>query len=373
MEDKLNIAVVGMGKMGLSHFAIANAHPDVNAIACESIGFLADGLDKYISKKVVRSFSDLLGKDDVDAIIIATPSRSHSAMVRQALDKRWHVFCEKPFCLDATDSEALAAQATAQGLVGQVGYHYRYVATFREMRRIVDSGALGRITHVMAEAYGPVVLKRKRSTWRADKREGGGSLFDYAAHPVNLLNWLFGVPETVSGSVLTSVFSEATDDQVCATLQWRDGPVAQLAVNWSDESFRKMSTSITLIGTNGRLSVDRQECRLFLRQASSALPDFEKGWSVRYTTELTQDQWFYLRGEEYSAQIAEFVAAVRSDGSIPHENDFGASAQTDRTLAMIIDNAASGIVVRDVAVHPQRPERPQGWLSRIFGSQPVSD
>ncbi len=324
-------------------------------------------MDKYISNKVCRSYAELLADDTVDAVVIATPSRSHAAMVRQALDRRWHVFCEKPFCLDWRDSQALAAQATEHRLIGQVGYHYRYVASFREMKRVLELGALGRITQVLAEAYGPVVLRRKRGTWRTDKAEGGGSLFDYAAHPVNLLNWFFGVPEAVSGSVLTPIFSDATDDQVCATLQWRDGPVAQLAVNWSDESFRKMSTKISIVGTNGRITADRQECQVFLRQADPALPDYERGWSVKYTTELTQDQWFYLRGEEYSAQIDAFVSAVRDGKPGPAENDFASAAATDRTLAMIVENAQSGVIVRE-ATAPVAVAR-AGWFRRLFVPQ----
>ena len=150
MRDNLTVAVVGLGKMGLSHFAIVNAHPCVTAVACESTGFLADGLDKYVPNKVCRSFSDLLAIDTIDAVVIATPSRSHAGLVRQALAKGWHVFCEKPFCLDWRESEALASQAAEQGLIGQVGYHYRYVASFAEMKRVLDSGALGRITQYSA-------------------------------------------------------------------------------------------------------------------------------------------------------------------------------------------------------------------------------
>lgn len=367
MNDKLKVAVVGMGKMGLSHFAIVNAHPDVTAVACESTGFLADGLDKYVSNKVFRSYTDLLEAEGIDAVVIATPSRSHAAMVRQALDRKWHVFCEKPFCLDWRESEELAARAGERGLIGQVGYHYRHVASFREMKRILDSGALGRVTQVLAEAYGPVVLRRKRGTWRTDKAEGGGCLFDYAAHPVNLLNWFFGVPAAVSGSVLTSIFSDATDDQVCATLQWNEGPIAQLAVNWSDESFRKMSTKITIIGTNGRIAADRQECQLYLREPHSALPEYERGWNVRYTTDLTEDQWYYLRGEEYSGQIDAFVSAVRSGRQGAAENNFASAAATDRTLAMIVENAASGATVRDASAPAPRP-RP-GWFRRLLSPQ----
>ena len=62
----------------------------------------------------------------------------------------------------------------------------------------------------MAEAYGPVVLKPKGSTWRTQSTQGGGCLYDYAAHPLNLLNWYFGAPETVAGSVLKKGVLAAT-------------------------------------------------------------------------------------------------------------------------------------------------------------------
>lgn len=338
--DRIRIAVVGLGKMGLSHFAMVNAHPKADTIACDGSGFLVDVLSKNISTPIFRDYETMLAKEPLDAVVIATPSRLHAPMVGAALDAGLAVFCEKPFCLDWQDSERLAAAAA--GRVAQVGYHYRYVGAFREMKRVLETGALGRITHVLAEAYGPVVLRPKRATWRTDKAEGGGCLYDYAAHPLNLLNWYFGAPDRVSGSVLDHVFSEATDDAVFSTLQWTDGPTAQLSVNWSDESHRKMSTKITMIGTGGRIYADRQECQVYLREPSEALPDYDRGWTVKYTTELTEDRWFYLRGEEYSAQIDDFVTAVAAGKTAAVENDFASAAQTDRTMAMIIDNAETG-------------------------------
>ena len=80
-------------------------------------------------------------------------------MVRTALENGLHVFCEKPFCLDPAESEELTALAESKGLVTQVGYHYRFVGAFAEVKRLLEVGAIGRVTHVLAEAYGPVVLK----------------------------------------------------------------------------------------------------------------------------------------------------------------------------------------------------------------------
>ena len=101
-------------------------------------------------------------------------------------------------------------------------------------------------------------------------------------------------------------------------------------MNWSDESFRKMSTKISVWGTNGRITADRQECQIYLREPHAALPDTRKGWTVRYTTELTEEVWYYLRGEEYSAQIDYFVQSVRA---APHWTARTASARRSRPTA----------------------------------------
>ena len=93
----------------------------------------------------------------------------------------------------------------------------------------------------------------------------------------------------------------------------------QLATNWSDESFRKMSVKISLWGTNGRINVDRQEVAdLFLRDACrEPVEGFQHGWNMRYTTELTEPVWFYVRGEEYSAQIDHFVQCIKNEERRP--------------------------------------------------------
>ncbi|MFD1195087.1 Gfo/Idh/MocA family protein [Seohaeicola saemankumensis] len=337
----MRIAVVGLGKMGLSHFAIVNAHPDTETVACEQPGFLADVLRKQLPRTTIHSnYEQMLDTAGLDAVIIATPSSLHGTMVRAALDRGIHVFCEKPFCLDWREAEELSAVAEAKGLINQVGYHYRYVGAFRRMKEIAASGALGQITHVKAEAYGPVVLRPSKQSWRTKKLQGGGCLYDYAAHPLNLLNWIFGAPEHVAGSALLPIFSTETDDQVMSTLSFPEGVLAQVSVNWSDDSYRKMYTRIEMIGTRGRVNADRQECQTYLREEHPALPGMRKGWNLQNTTELTRDPWFYLRGEEYSAQIADFVEAIRDGRPHATENDFRSAAITDRTIDMIVQDSA---------------------------------
>ncbi len=348
----LDVAVVGLGKMGLSHLSIVRAHPDVSLVGvCDSTGYLLDILGKYTGVNTYKDLTRLLDGENPQAIIIATPTHLHADMIRQAIQRGIHVFCEKPLVIDPAESHELAELAAARGVVTQVGYHNRFVGAFQEVKRLMDAGAIGPVNTALAEAYGPVILKPAGRSWRSQRSTGGGCLYDYAAHPLNLLTWYLGAPQSVSGSQLTSIFSAQIDDSVASTLHYPTG-TAQIISNWSDESERKMATKITLWGPHGRIYADRQEIQVYLRDTATIPDGYRVGWNVRYTTELTEAPYFYVRGEEYSAQVDEFVRRAIA-GVSEGENDFTSAALTDQVMAMISRDAG-----RKEARMPTAPSTP---------------
>ena len=359
----LKLAVAGLGKMGLSHQSIVNAHPGVKLVAvCDSSAYVLDVLKKYTGVETYSDYATMLDKVELDAIVIATPTRLHGEMVLAALHKGLHVFCEKPFCLTVEEGARAVELARERGVVTQVGYHYRFVGAFQEVERLLAQQAIGRVTHVLAEAYGPVVLRPQGSTWRTRRSEGGGCLYDYAAHPLNLLNWYFGKPESAAGCVMRKIFSEDTEDEVVGTLKFRDDVSAQLSVNWSDESFRKMGTSLRITGTGGRIFVDRQECHLYLRESTNIPEGYQQGWNVRYTTDLTESVWFYLRGEEYSAQLNYFVRCIEQEQRQSNVNSFGESLVTDQSIDLIIRDAREGQFTAMERVNRPSPRPRRRWF-----------
>jgi scyllo-inositol 2-dehydrogenase (NADP+) len=354
-QTMFRAAIVGLGKMGLSHQSMVNAHPQIKlAAVCDSSGYVLDVLSKYTGVKTYSDYKKMLAEEPLDCVFIATPSRYHAEIVTAALERNLHVFCEKPFALDPEIGFQLAEIAERKKLVNQVGYHYRFVAAFNEAKRLLDRQLIGDLHHIRAEAYGPVVLRPKGSTWRSQKSEGGGCLFDYSCHAIDLVNHLVGRPTAVSGTVLNSVFSNDVDDEIYSTFQFSKGLSGQLATNWSDESFRKMSVKIGIWGTKGRINVDRQELQVYLRSLPEPAEEgFGVGWNIRYTTALTQPVWFYVRGEEYSAQIDHFVQCMKT-GAMPISSFRSASdtslvanrmrADAEKSRTIIALNAPSGAV-----------------------------
>jgi predicted dehydrogenase len=334
----IKIALIGAGKMGISHLSILGAHPDVEVVGvCDTSKMVNDFLSRYGNFNCFTDFNKMISETKPDAVVVAVPTKFHYSMIKELLANKLHVFAEKPFCLTALQGEELVSLAEKQGIVNQIGYHNKFIGTFGEVKRIVNSGALGKIYHFVAESYGPVVLRPKQETWRSDPSEGGGCLMDYASHVIDLINDILAPVAAAKASMLKKIFSTTVEDAVYSTLELENKVSGILSVNWSDETHRKMTTSVTIVGTNGKIVSDANELKVYLKD-NSALEGYNSGWNVKYITELTEEVDFYLRGEEYSAQLDYFVKAVA--GKVPNSiNTFRSAWNTDRAIEMIKKSA----------------------------------
>lgn len=334
----LKAGIIGLGKMGISHAGIVGAHPSVDMVAiCDTSAIVLNGFKKYSQVRTYTDYKKMIDKEQLDAVVIATPTKLHYPMVKYAIGKGLHVFCEKPFSLTSQEGKELVELAEKNAITNQVGYHNHFIGTFREMKRLLQAGLIGELVHFSGEAYGPVVTKEKGSTWRSKSNEGGGCLFDYASHVLNLIQEVIGRPATVNGALLKKVYSKNVEDAVYALLTLDNQLSGTLLVNWSDETYRKMSTSLCVQGKKGKIICDATELKIYLKQAN-AREGLDKGWSVKYITDLAMSVDYYLRGEEYSAQIDYFIDNVlkQKRGTI---NTFEQAFYTDKVIEMIVENA----------------------------------
>lgn len=335
---KLKGAIIGLGKMGLSHASIVGAHPDVDLVAvCDTSSLVLDAFKKFTRVKTYSDYQKLITSETPDFVVIATPTKYHYPMVKFSMEKGIHVFCEKPFTLVSSQGKELIELARAKWLVNQVGYHNQFIGTFRELKRLLDQNVLGRLVHFSGEAYGPVVTKEKGATWRSNAEEGGGCLLDYASHVLNLIQEVVGRPEKIKGTLLKSIYSKGVEDAVYSLLQLHEGLTGTLLVNWSDETYRKMSTSITVEGVKGKIICDATEVKIYLKEPS-VNESLGKGWTIKYITDFAIPVNFYLRGEEYSAQIDYFIDNIKNKIQ-PRINTFEQALYTDMVIEMIVENS----------------------------------
>lgn len=328
----VKVALIGAGKMGISHLSILGAHPEVEIVGvADSTRLITEFLERYSNFRCFEDYNQMLKSTNPDAVIVAVPTKLHSMFVWNILNHNMHVFVEKPFCLDLEESEKLTQMAKRRNLINQVGYHNKFIATFNKAKELIDAGILGDILHFTANMNGPVAIKNKQKTWRSKSEEGGGCLLDYAAHSIDLINYLVAPIINVHGALLKNYNNVNVEDGVYALLETTSKVTGVLNVNWSDETFRKMSTEIIIIASNGKIIVDTTELKIFLKEARYP---YDKGWTIIPINQLTSDIHFYLRGEEYSEQLDYFIKSIQ--GKVPNNiNNFESATLTDKAIHLI--------------------------------------
>lgn len=335
----IKAAIIGLGKMGMSHAAILGGLPNVELVAaCDMDSLLQSAFSKLTKIRMYTDYKKMIQETKPDCVYVVTPTKLHYDMVMYALEQGCHVFCEKPFALTYEQGEKMVRLAKVKGLVNQVGYHNRYIGTFNEMKRLLEAGVIGKAFHFMGEAYGPVVLKPKGGTWRSDKKNGGGCIEDYAAHVLNLINYVCGSNIVdCRGTQMPSIFSAEVDDAVYGSLYLQNGLQGQISVNWSDDTVRKMTTSIKIQGDMGKLEADATTLKIYVKNDMPEF-NFKQGWNFKYITDCTPMVDFNLRGEEYTAETAAFIHGIET-GDVDERNSFETALQTDYIIAKMEKDA----------------------------------
>ena len=164
----IKVGVIGAGKMGISHLSILGAHPMVDVVGVvDTSQIITNVLDKFSPFDTFYEIDKMLDLKSPDAVFVAVPTKHHAEIVEELLLRGIHVFVEKPFCLNIQQGENLVHMAKRYRVINQVGYHNKFIETYNETKKIVQKGYIGKITHFMGEAYGPVITNKHQDSWRS--------------------------------------------------------------------------------------------------------------------------------------------------------------------------------------------------------------
>jgi predicted dehydrogenase len=312
MSNKLKLAIVGFGRMGITHYSIINSHPDIVITAvADTSSLVLNLLKKYIKEiHTYTDYNELLDNESLDAILICTPPTLHYPIALKAFEKKVHVFSEKPFTINLRQADDLATKFREMNLVNQVGYVNRFNDVFLTVKDYIKNGIIGEILRFKSEMYSRTITKSEEgNTWRDSRELGGGAIFEVASHAIDLVNYIVGKPDRVTGSSLTQIYSKKVEDAVNATFLYKNGISGTLNVNWSDESYRKPTNKIEVFGSKGKILADQHGLKIYLKKE---LPDYNlvEGWNTRYITDVFKPVPFYVRGNEFTSQLYHFIDCI---------------------------------------------------------------
>lgn len=240
----IRLAVVGAGEWGPNLIRNFDSPPrstvaavvDSDSERLELVG------ERFPHAQLLNEASAAFADDDIEAVVIATPTSTHFDLARRALESNKHVLVEKPLASTSEQAEALSRQADDVRRVLMVGHLFRFNHGVQRVKEQIGSGNLGRIFYasMVRTNLGPI-------------RKDVNAAWDLAAHDISIANyWFDHQPATVS-AVGGCWINAGLDDAVFATLRYPEDILVNLHVSWLNP---RKARDITVVGDRAMLTLD---------------------------------------------------------------------------------------------------------------------
>ncbi len=333
-EHGLRFGLIGCGDIGrVRAQALLRARPHRLVAVSDLDGRRASEIAAAHEASLDRDWQTLLQRDEVDAVIISTPPDRHAAMAIAALEAGKHVLCEKPLARTPAECEDILGAAERTGRHVATGFNYRFYPSVRMARRLLDQGAIGKLSHI--HAYGGYSANSHAQAWVHDAGTvGGGALFDIGIHLIDLTRWFLGGVEEAHAERTNAVWGFPNcEDNGFLLMRGPEGRIATLHASWTE--WGRYRFLLELVGDRGSLRVWCFPMRVELlasRQTGGKVK--RKRWTFPFTMageHLRSYRWIVARSfvDEYHA----FAAAIEGRPS---------AIATGRDGAAAIELAATG-------------------------------
>jgi predicted dehydrogenase len=341
--SELGIAVIGAGKMGGFHAQSLERVPDCRLVAVADPDETAAA--RCIGRRPVDHHSDyraVLERDDVDAVVIAAPSRLHAEVALDAIAAGKHVLVEKPIATTNADALRMASAARLRGTKLMVGHVERFNPAVVAMREMFLAGRVGRVYRVQAVRVGPLPTRIVDA----------GVAIDLATHDVDIM-------QHVTGCDITEVYAQgdrlahASQEDIlsCLLRLGDDGPFGLLDVNWLTPEKRR---ELSIIGEGGMLKADYITQDLHFMESPTASNEWSELARVRGDAEGTVVRFALRKAEPLLLEQTAFVRCVLDDTPEPVSAYDGARALA--AALAVRDSAATGRPVHLLGM-PREPGR----------------
>ena len=324
MADTIGFGVVGGGAIGPTHCRAINGADGARLLAvCDSDPARAARLGQKFD---VPSYTDLdafLAHDRLEAVSLCVPSGLHASLGVKVAQAGKHLLVEKPIEVSLTAADELIEACEKAGVKLGVISQHRFAPDVQRLRQAIRAGELGPMV------LGQAVIKWYRSQayydsgeWRGTYAlDGGGALMNQGIHYIDLLLWLMGSPvAAVKGASVTRTHQIEVEDLAVATLEFADGSLG--TITGSTSIYPGLPERLELHGQDGTAILEAD--RLIAYYTRRELGDvgnygLNPAQLAQRVAELPQNEGERPDGpgsigtDAHTAQIADFVAALRQD------------------------------------------------------------
>lgn len=236
-KGTVGIGVIGLGHWGPNHVRVFGQCPGARVVVAADpsadrrrhVGQL------YHDVILVADAQEVFNRADVDAVVIATPARTHYAVTKATLEAGKHVLLEKPMCTALGEAQELVSLAQKAGRVLMHGHVFLYNGGIRYLRDEMAKGTFGSVqyAHATRTNLGPI-------------RRDANVVEDLASHEITIFDYLFGCAPTWVSAVGSRLLGTDREDVSFITLQYGESALAHAHVSWLNPQKVRM---LTIVGT----------------------------------------------------------------------------------------------------------------------------
>lgn len=340
--SRLRLAVVGFGKLGLLHSAIAHALPGCQLVAVSDpqASLLQALKTERPDLNIFTDHRELISQCPIDGVFIATPTHLHCCIAKDFVDAGIAIFVEKPLSTSPEESAQLLESLEEKKVIHRVGYMSRFCETFEAAAAIILGGGLGTLKNFRSNMYVDQ-LRTQGKGWRYQKnRSGGGVLIAQNSHLIDMLGWYFGDVEWVSAHV-QSLYSTEVEDRGHVYFKFKSGLCGWMDTSWSERHVRTLTMEIHVRGDRGTLDVNDDEIRLYLDEGYQS---YRAGWTILKKPDLFRPVVIDVAGPQYTKQSLAFVDAIRG-GCSQGTDVFSAQRVQEVLVAAYASAESNGVPV----------------------------
>jgi predicted dehydrogenase len=255
--DKIGVALIGSGYIAHYHARGLAELPDVKVPElCSLDGREAtEFADKYGIEEVTDQINGLLGREDIQAAVIATPNKYHAPYAIEFMKNGKDVFVEKPMAVSALQGQEMIECACQTERILMVGHMWRFDTEVNYIRDLAQSKKLGEI--YKTKGYG-IHVNWGPDGWFIDKDlAGGGALADMGVHAIDTVRYILGDPEPkeVYAKISTTFGDYDVDDTGIVMITWETGTVSIIESGWWHPHADGPEAGTQLFGTLGYASL----------------------------------------------------------------------------------------------------------------------
>jgi Predicted dehydrogenases and related proteins len=226
-EDKIVFGVIGCGRIAPKHTESIIAIPGAElAAVCDIVPERAEDFASKYKAQPYLDYHDLLKREDIDIVTIATPSGSHAEIGIAAARAGKHVMVEKPMSMTLREADLLIRTCRENGVKLAVIHQNRFNKSIKLLKNALEAGRFGKLTHGQATVrWNRGMDYYLQAPWRGTKLQDGGVLMNQSIHNIDLLQWMFGPVESVFGYTHTALRNIEMEDVAGAVLKFKNGAI----------------------------------------------------------------------------------------------------------------------------------------------------